>query len=203
MTTYERIRMLRLQNHMTQEDVAKHMGYDSRSMISHIEKGKVDLPQSKIIAFAELFHVTPLYLMYGGPSERTEPTKSVPLIGVIACGVPITAEQNAIDSIPLPRGIQADFALRCKGDSMAPTILNGDVVYIRKQPAVENGQIAAVIFNRTADWAEATLKRVYTAGKTIQLVAENREYEPIVISSDESEQIAIAGLAVALHRELR
>lgn len=202
MTMYDRIKMLRIQNNLTQEDVAKQLGYQNRSMISHIEKGEIDLPQSKIVAFAELFHVTPVYLLFGNSPDTVHVNKRVPLIGSIACGVPITADQNIIDNIPLPSGVQADFALRCKGDSMAPTILDRDIVYIRKQPTVENGQIAAVVLATGADWAEATLKRVYTRENSIQLVAENRAYEPILISPDEIHKVFIAGLAVAIHREL-
>ena len=84
-------------------------------------------------------------------------THKVPLLGSIACGAPILAEENMIGQVDLADGVHADFALQCKGDSMINArIFDGDLVYIRIQPEVENGEIAAV---RIGD--EATLKRVY------------------------------------------
>lgn len=203
-TMYDRIKMLRLQNGLTQLEASQKLGYTSPSTISRIEKGEIDLPQSKIQAFADLLGVSVTYLLYGTTEiGKVNPARKVPLIGSIACGKPITAEQNIIDNVVLPSGVHADFALRCKGNSMSPTINNGDIVYIRQQPTVENGQIAAVILYDDAEEAEATLKRVYTKGNVLQLVAENRDYDPIFVTPDESERIIIAGLAVAIHRELR
>lgn len=84
-------------------------------------------------------------------------TKKVPLIGTIACGTPILAVENIECDVDMPENIRADFALRCKGDSMIDAhIYDGDIVYIRKQPIVDNGEIAAVIIDD-----EATLKRFY------------------------------------------
>ncbi len=117
----------------------------------------------------------------------------VPLIGRIACGQPITAEENVEGLVDAPKNARCDFALRCEGDSMIDAgISEGDVVFIRSQPEVNNGQIAAV---RIGD--EATLKRVYWNGKVLQLLPENRSYPPLVFSGQELEQIHIEGLAVA------
>ena len=117
----------------------------------------------------------------------------VPLIGRIACGQPITAEENVEGLVDAPKNVHCDFALRCEGDSMIDAgISEGDIVFIRSQPEVNNGQIAAV---RIGD--EATLKRVYWDGKVLQLLPENRSYPPMVFSGQELEQIHIEGLAVA------
>lgn len=202
MNMYDRIRSLRVQQGLTQEDVAKALGYNTRSTISRIEKGEIELPQPKIEAFAKVLGVTPIYLMFGPVQDVPETIKKVPLIGSIACGKPILAETNIIDKIVLPSGVQADFALRCKGNSMAPTIADGDIVYIRQQPIVENGQIAAVVIPNCTDWAEATLKRVYYNGDVIQLVADNREFTPIFLTKEEQERLIIAGRAVAVHHPL-
>lgn len=202
MTANERIKNIRIQKGMTQEEVAKAMGYNTRSTISRIEKGEIDLQQSTIMKFAEVFGVTPIYLLFGAATETPDTTKKVPLIGSIACGKPIMAETNIIDKIVLPSGIQADFALRCKGDSMYPTISDGDIVYIRQQPTVENGQIAAVVIANETDWAEATLKRVYKKGDVVQLVADNRQYDPIFLAKNDQERLIIAGRAVAVHHSL-
>ena len=120
--------------------------------------------------------------------------KKVPLVGQIACGTPILAEQNIEDYIDLPGHIRADFALTCRGDSMELAgIKDGDVVYIRSQKEVENGQIAAVMVGDD----EATLKRFYYDGGMIQLVAENRRYPPKVFVGDEINRVHVIGLAVA------
>ena len=203
MTVYERIKSLRVQKGLTQEDVAKALGYNTRSTISRIESGDIDLPQSKLEAFARYLGVSPIFLLFGAPENKVEISKKIPLVGNIACGKPILAETNIIDNIVLPNGIQADFALRCHGNSMSPTINDGDIVYIRQQPVVENGQIAAVVFtNNITDWAEATLKRVYSKNGILQLVADNKDYDPIIIPKEEREIVLIAGKAVAVHREL-
>lgn len=107
-------------------------------------------------AIADIFNVDMDYLMGRSQVERKHPISpprkeippgfqplpemaQVPLIGSIACGTPITAEQNIKSYIGVPAAWRADFALECHGDSMAPTICDGDVVCIRSQPEVEQG----------------------------------------------------------------
>jgi repressor LexA len=118
---------------------------------------------------------------------------SIPLVGAIACGTPILAEENIEELVEMPSHIDADFALRCVGDSMINArIHDGDIVYIKKQSIVRNGQIAAVIID-----GEATLKRVYyQAGVSLTLVAENPKYPPLVYTGEAMNDIVIAGLAV-------
>lgn len=126
-----------------------------------------------------------------------EPMEKIPLIGEIACGTPILAEQNITDYVDLPGHIHADFALTCKGDSMIYAgIKDGDIVYIRQQEEVENGQIAAV---RVGD-EEATLKRFYFDGEMLQLVPENSRYRPLVFTGTDINQVHVIGLAVAYTR---
>ncbi len=142
--------------------------------------------KNRAIAYAQSLpkNVTPL-----------PPMNKVPLVGQIACGVPILAEENIEEYVDLPRHIRADFALECKGDSMVGAgIRNGDMVYIRAQPEVENGQIAAVL----VDENEATLKRFYFDGQTVQLVSENPKYAPMVfVGEDISKRLRVIGRAVA------
>lgn len=123
--------------------------------------------------------------------------KKVPLIGTIACGSPILAEENITDYIDAPGHIRADFALMCRGDSMiGADIRSGDIVFIRQQPEVSNGQIAAVLVED-----EATLKRFYHSGTTVTLLAENPEIAPLVYAGEELEHLHVIGLAVAtLHQ---
>lgn len=118
--------------------------------------------------------------------------KKVPLIGAIACGDPITAIENRDGEIDAPEDMNCDFALRCKGNSMIGAgIHDGDAVYIRIQPEVENGQIAAV---RIGD--EATLKRVYLHTDYIELRPENPDYESIIRRREEMNDVHIEGKAV-------
>lgn len=119
--------------------------------------------------------------------------RKIPLLGTIACGEPILAAENIEGEISIPDDINADFALRCKGDSMIEArILDGDIVYIKQQPTVNNGQIAAVLIGD-----EATLKRVYLSDNTITLVACNTSFAPLVYSGQELETVRILGRAVA------
>ncbi len=118
--------------------------------------------------------------------------RPVPVVGHIACGAPITAEQNIEGYVDAPVEVRVDFVLICHGDSMIDAgIQDGDAVYIRKQPKVENGQIAAVRIG-----GEATLKRVYFDGETMILQPANARYAPISFRGEEVEDIAIEGLAV-------
>lgn len=126
-------------------------------------------------------------------------TKKIPLLGSIACGEPILAEENIEDFIKLDKDIPADFALRCKGDSMINArIFDGDIVYIRQQPDVENGEIAAVLIDN-----EATLKRVYKYPHRIELRAENPTIKPFEYSDEEMNTVRILGKAVAFTSIIR
>lgn len=202
-----RIRERREALGLTQEELATRMGYKDKSSIHRIEVGRADIPQSKVYAFAKALDTTPGYLM-GWRDDIREARPSipagfeplpemamVPLVGTIACGTPILAEQNVEARIGVPAAWRADFALTCKGDSMAPRYLDGDIVCIRCQPQVENGQIAAVLIGD-----EATLKRFYQNGDTVTLQAENPAYSPLVYRGAELNDIRIEGKVVGFCR---
>lgn len=180
--------------------------------ISCYINGRYEAKQNRVQVFAEALNVNPAWLMgYDVPMETEsrysvapasrpippgfEPMpkmKKVPLIGAIACGDPITAMENREGEIDVPEDIRCDFALRCKGNSMIGAgIHDGDAVYIRIQPEVENGQIAAV---RIGD--EATLKRVYLHADYIELRPENPDYESIIRRREEMNDVHIEGKAV-------
>lgn len=201
METHENIKILREHLGLSQEALAEKVGYGDRSSIAKIEAGKVDLSQSKIAAFASALNVTPAQLMgldIEGPYLPANiipmpKTYKVPLIGTIACGQPILALEENDEVVEVPENIKADFALCCKGDSMINArIFDGDIVYIRKQPEVETGEIAAV---RIGD--EATLKRVRLYPDKIILEPANPMYEPLVYRGEELNDIEILGKAVA------
>ena len=203
-TLYDRIKSRRTELGLTVEELAHKMGYKDKSSISKIENGKADIPQSKIAAFADALQTTPAYLM--GWEEQPEPKKptippgfepmpkmkKVPLIGSIACGEPITAEQNIEKMVDVPENIRCDFSLTCHGDSMVDAgIHDKDVVYIRIQPEVENGEIAAVRID-----GEATLKRVYYNPGTLTLMPANPAYAPMIYTGSQLEEVHIEGKAV-------
>lgn len=203
-TLYDRIKSRRTELGLTVEELAHKMGYKDKSSISKIENGKADIPQSKIAAFADALQTTPAYLMgWEEQPESKKPTippgfepmpkmKKIPLIGSIACGEPITAEQNIEKMVDVPENIRCDFSLTCHGDSMVDAgIHDKDVVYIRIQPEVENGEIAAVRID-----GEATLKRVYYNPGTLTLMPANPAYAPMIYTGSQLEEVHIEGKAV-------
>ena len=193
-----RLHLRRKELGLSQEELAQRMGYRSKSSITKLEKGINDLPQSKVEELAAALETTPAYLLgldTPCPPPGFEPLPAmtqVPLIGSIACGTPITAEQNIERYIGVPAAWRADFALTCHGDSMVDAgIHDKDVVYIRIQPEVENGEIAAVRID-----GEATLKRVYYNPGTLTLMPANPAYAPMVYTGSQLEEVHIEGKAV-------
>lgn len=202
---YDRIKQRRLELGLTVEELAQKMGYKDKSSISKIENGKADIPQSKVVAFARALNTTTAFLIgVDAPTSSTNSsvlpgteTDTLPRVGRIACGEPILAEQNIEDYDSVPSSWRATFTLLCEGDSMAPRIQDGDLVAIRQQKEVENGEIAAV---RIGD--EATLKRVYLSPGRMVLQPENPQYEPIVLVGEELRTVSIEGRAVGFCRGL-
>ena len=201
-----RILQRRLELGLSQEELAQRMGYRSKSSITKLEKGINDIPQSKVEEFAAALETTPAWLMglenaVPTPPPGFEPLPEmvrVPLVGSIACGTPITAEQNIECYIGVPAAWHADFALTCHGSSMAPTICDGDIVCIRRQPEVEQGEIAAV---RIGD--EATLKHFHRQGDTVMLLADNATVcPPMIYAGPQLNEIQIEGRAVGFCRGL-
>lgn len=193
MQTAEIIRNLRLKQGLSQEELALSLGYTDRSSIAKIEAGKVDLSQSKLEKLAQIFSVSVNQLLGKQDSDGR-----IPVLGTIACGAPILAQEHIDGYVALPQDITADFALICKGDSMVGArIFDGDRVYIRQQDTVENGQIAAVLID-----GEATLKRVRYFEDCIYLEPENPLYRPIVLRGEEMANARILGKAVAFTARL-
>ncbi len=122
-------------------------------------------------------------------------TQMLPIIGQIACGAPILAEENIEGYAPRCYGARADFCLFARGDSMiGARIYDGDLVFIRKQSMVENGEIGAVLIDDMA-----TLKRIYYYPEQNKLILtpENPKYAPLVYVGAELDTITILGKAVA------
>ena len=205
MTMGERIKTLRIQHGLTQEELGQKVGVQKSAIYKYETGLVVNLKRSMIEKLALALGVKPTYLMGLSDEEITIPPgfeplpemESVPLVGRIACGQPITAEENVEGHVSIPAAWHATFTLLCQGDSMEPRIKNGDLVAIRSQPQVENGEIAAVRID-----CEATLKHVYLYPDKIVLQPENPCYEPIVKIGEEMNDVTIEGKAVGLCRGL-
>lgn len=193
---------------LTQLDVANAVGV-SEATVSRWESGDIaNMKRSRIASLASVLKMSPSIIMgWNEEHEAHMPSniipmpamRKVPLVGSIACGTPILAEENLDGTVEAPDHVRADFALRCKGDSMINArIFDGDIVYIRQQESVEHGEIAAVLIGD-----EATLKRVYIYDDCISLEAENPQYKPMVYRGEEMNNIRILGKAVAFTSMIR
>ena len=189
--------------HMTLEELAARIG-TSKQTIHRYENGQIsNIPPEKVEALASALQTTPAALM-GWEEEEGEASlltaHSLPLLGRIACGKPIFAtEEHGSFCTPMG-GVDADFCLSASGDSMiGARIFDGDIVFIRAQDTVENGEIAAVVIGD-----EATLKRVYFYPEKNKLILspENPKYEPLVFIGEELNTVKILGKAVAYQSRL-
>lgn len=197
-----KLKELRKAKKMTLEELAEKIG-TSRQTIHRYETGKIaNIPPEKVEALALALDTTPSALMGWGEDlyERFDnilpiSIKRVPILGDIACGEPIYAEEEHESFAAVNSSLDADFCLRAKGDSMVGArIYDGDIVFIRSQAMVDNGEIAAVIIDD-----EATLKRVYFYPDEQKLILspENPRYAPLVYFGNQLESIKIMGKAVA------
>lgn len=206
-TIGSRIRLAREHADMTQEQLGKLCNTTKQTIFKYENDIVTNIPMDRIEVIASALRVSPVYLM-GWDNDMYSPIKNIipvpemrkiPLIGSIACGAPTLAEEHMEDYIDIPQHIHADFALSCKGDSMINArIFDGDIVYIRQQDTVDNGQIAAVLID-----GEATLKRVQLFEDHISLEPENPQYRPLVYWGGEMNAVRILGKAVAFTSSVR
>ena len=209
------LQYLRKQRGLSQQELAKALGL-AASTIGMYETGKRKPSFEILELIADFFNVDMNFLLGKQQNCDQNSTESliakfdnifpiekhkIPLLGEISCGKPIFANEDMESYIEIGADINADFCLKAHGDSMINArILDGDIVFIRKQEMVENGEIAAVIIDD-----EATLKRVYyekDKGKLV-LQAENPGYAPLVYVGDELNSIHILGKAVAFQSDVK
>lgn len=184
--TGEVIKQLRLRSGLSQEELANKMGYTDRSSISRIEKGDMKLTQDKIMEFSTLFKVSPLVIL--GMEEYVPPKTQVPVYGRVAAGIPIEAIENIIDYEDIPDTWTGTFgAMRIKGDSMAPRILDGDTIIVKRQDDADSGDIVVAIINGQ----DATVKKLIKHPDGITLQAFNPAYEPMYFSKESMEEIPV------------
>jgi len=212
-TTAVRLRRIMDERNLRQVDVLRmcepicrqHDVRLGRNDLSQYLSGVATPRQDKLTVLALALNISEAWLMgYDVPVQRnfsSVETRSVPLIGQIACGEPIEAQERFECYVEAGSRVPVDFCLRARGDSMVNArIYDGDIVFIRKQPTVENGEIAAVLIGD-----EATLKRVYMYPEEQKLVlqAENPSFAPLVYVGSELEKVRILGKAVAFQSDVR
>lgn len=211
----KRIKDLRTSQGMTLEQVAEKVGV-GKSTVRKWETGLIaNMRRDKIAALADALNTSPMYLMGWSDEPEEKPKldiskfdniypinlKKVPLLGEIACGKPIFANEERESYVLAGSEIHADFCLRAKGDSMVNArILDGDIVFIRKQDMVDNGEIAAVAIGD-----DVTLKRVvyYPKQNLLILKAENSKYQDMIYAKDQLDQVYILGKAIAFQSDVK
>lgn len=211
METHQIIKRLRLEAGLSQEELARRVGYTDRSSIAKVEAGRVDLTESKILALSEVLGVSPAELM--GISGKEEPSpgapsvpgsKWIPVLGRIQAGIPTDAVQDILDyeEISPNMAIQGEhFALQVRGDSMTPLMDEGDVIIVRQQDDADTGDIAVVVVNGN----EATVKKIKKRPEGLMLIPINTtNHEPMFYSNAEiaSLPVKIIGKAVELRKKL-
>lgn len=208
----DRLFRLRKENDLTIDEFTHEMSKRfpdsklSKPMVSRYENN-VHKPQrfSLVQEIAEFYGVTTDFLM-GRTDDKYEKLdnlgayKKIPLLGTIAAGIPILAQENIEGYEYVPVSMNVDFCLHVQGDSMINArIIDGDLVFIRQQSDVENGEIAAVL----VDGEDATLKRVHKGTGTVTLHAENPNYPDQVFTKRDMRQVSIIGKAVRFSSEVR
>lgn len=211
----KRIKDLRTSQGMTLEQVAEKVGV-GKSTVRKWETGLIaNMRRDKIAALADALNTSPMYLMGWSDEPEEKPKldlskfdniypvklKKFPLLGEIACGKPIFANEDRESYVLAGSDIHADFCLRAKGDSMINArILDGDIVFIRKQDMVDNGEIAAVAIGD-----DVTLKRVvyYPEQNLLILKAENSKYQDMIYAQDQLDQVYILGKAIAFQSDVK
>lgn len=198
MKLHERIKKCRTECGMTLLELANSLGV-REATAQRYESGEIkNLKHATVLEMARIFNCSPAYLMGWEEEEAcTKKEAALPLLGKIAAGQPILAEEECEFFSPID-DTRADFCLRVRGDSMIGAgIKDGDIVFIRKQESVDDGEIAAVLVDD-----EATLKRVYISDDAVTLIAENPKYKPMVYTKKQCKNIRILGKAVACHTNL-
>ena len=208
MSNAENIKRIRLEHGLSQAELGKIAGVSDKA-VSTWELG-IKVPRMGAVEkMANYFGIAKSVIVDDvQPTPTKQPTippgfepmpamDVVPLVGRIACGTPIMAEENIEQMVCVPSRWHSTFTLTCRGDSMEPRIHDGDLVAIRSQPEVENGEIAAVRIGE-----EATLKHVYLHENFIELRPENPAFGSIILNREDMNTVVIEGKAVGLCRDI-
>lgn len=208
--TGERMQERRKELGISADTLAEHLGV-SRSTIFRYENGDIEkVPANLLPDIAKFLRTSEAFLMGWEDVPESIITniypielKRFPLLGEIACGKPVYANENRESYIMAGTDIKADFCLKAKGDSMINArICDGDIVFIQRQDIVDNGEIAAVVVNNES---EATLKRFYYYAEKCMVIlkAENPAYEDMIFTNEELNNFHILGKAIAFQSDVK
>ena len=210
MTTFsKRLRELRDQADLTQKEVADAVHVDKQT-ISQYELGKRQPDFEKLERLCDFFNVSSDYLL--GKSDLTmryvnteelkllnsKSARKIPIHGKVVAGVPEEALADALGSVEIPKSWKGEFgALKVKGESMAPALIDGDIVIFRKQDSASSGDLVIAI----VDNENATIKKLLRSTSSVTLVPFNPSYDPIVFNKKDAKRIQILGKVVELRRK--
>lgn len=210
-----RIKQRRKELNLSVDELAKKLGKNRATVYRYESNYIYNLPITVLEPLAAALECSPAYIMGWDETTADEiteltnrydnilpiTTQRLPMLGEIACGQPIFANEDRESYVVVGIDIKADFCLKAKGDSMVNArIHDGDIIFIKKQSSVDNGEIAAVIIDN-----EATLKRVFFQPdkKQLMLLAENTAFAPLVFTGEELDHIRILGKAVAFQADVK
>lgn len=209
MTKGQRIRKARTDLGLSQVELASKIKVSKQTLYKYENDIITNIPSDKIFEISKALDTTPAYLMGWDSSVRDSmnhpdlypvDVQTFPMLGSIACGEPVYMNPERDSYVKSGTKIHADFCLTARGDSMTGArIYDGDIVFIKRDVDVVNGQIYAVAIDD-----EATLKRVYVdheAGE-IRLVAENPMYKTMVFTEKDAKDIHVLGRAVAFQSDV-
>lgn len=175
---------------LTYDAVAEKTGF-SKSVIYRYANGQVQkIDLGRLVVIAEALNVTPEWLGFGKEKKTDLAGVRIPVLGYVRAGIPIEAVEEILDYEEISQDMAKQgeyFALSIKGDSMEPKISEGDVVIVRKQEIVENGELAVVLVNGN----DATVKKFYKNDNGITLISTNPAYEPFTYSRKEADNLPV------------
>lgn len=207
MTIGEYIRLKRKEAGLSAEELGKKIG-KNRATIYRYENNSIEkLPANVLVPLANALSITPGELIKRNgndspslPAGTFKPIfKKVPLLGYVAAGKPLEDLNQDVSYVDVEGKYDVDFCVKVVGDSMVDVDINdGDIVFAKSMPEVENGQIAVV----EIDHEKACLKRFYRSNGTITLISANPKYPPMVFTAENCESVEVKGLAVIKQSEI-
>lgn len=199
----DRLKILRVNKKISQQQLADVLGVD-RTMIGKYEI-KNNTPSDEILTkMANFFDVEKAFLLGVEEKKNKKTGIKIPVLGRVVAGIPIEAITEILDYEEITEKLAATgefFALIAKGDSMNPTIVDGDVLIIRKQNTIEDGRVAIVL----VDGLDATVKRVHITAGGITLIGDNPSvYTPHFYTNEEISTlpVKIIGKVVEIRRKM-
>lgn len=193
MTIGERIKKKRIESGFSQVDFANKIDVSKQTLYKYENNIITNIPSDKIEAISKVLNLSPMYIMGWEeleqpiPKSNGYPTVRIPVLGDVAAGVPILAQQDIVGYEDIPADMAKTgeyFGLKIKGDSMEPKIHDNDIVIVKSMSDAENNDIVIAMINN-----EATCKRLHKYSNSVVLTAINSDYKPIEVTPDENIQI--------------